>query len=214
MDFTQLLSKLTELGQSQVDERSVLDSPTDSHRFDDQVSGTEKTKPIRVLGVKSDTKHPFQGRLVGADESVDQSLSEDLIAQLTQEFADFLRDKQPVMDNVFPAAQDRDLGNKPADRELASEAKTKKLSDTPADRLRQGRCVDCGQDLRTVGRGEDGRCRECEQDLTEGWKPKNKAKHQACQQSVKNRVSVWPSAYASAQVVQCYYGKQKRKRKS
>lgn len=52
------------------------------------------------------------------------------------------------------------------------------------------------------------------QELTEGWKPKNKAKHQACQQRVKNRVSVWPSAYASAQVVQCYYGKRKKKAKS
>lgn len=51
-------------------------------------------------------------------------------------------------------------------------------------------------------------------ELTEAWKPKNKAKHQACQQKVKNRVSVWPSAYASAQVVQCYYGKRKRKKKS
>jgi len=47
-------------------------------------------------------------------------------------------------------------------------------------------------------------------ELTAGWKPKNKAKHQACQQKVKNRVSVWPSAYASAQVVQCYYGKKKK----
>ena len=47
-------------------------------------------------------------------------------------------------------------------------------------------------------------------ELTAGWKPKNKAKHQACQQKVKNRVSVWPSAYASAQVVQCYYGQKKK----
>lgn len=42
-----------------------------------------------------------------------------------------------------------------------------KLSDTPADRRKQGRCVDRGQDLRTVGRGEDGRCRECEADRQE-----------------------------------------------
>jgi len=202
MDFTQLISKLTELSQSS------------TQRFPDQVSGTEKAKAIRVLGTQQDPDNSFQGRLVGADESVDQSLSEDLIAQLTQEFADFLRDKQPVMDNVFPAAQDRELGNKPQDRDLSTETKTKKLSDTPADRLRQGRCVNCGQDLRTVGRGEEGKCRECEQDITEGWKPKNKAKHQSCQQQVKNRVSVWPSAYASAQVVQCYYGKRKRKKKS
>lgn len=107
MDFTQLISKLTELSQSS------------TQRFPDQVSGTEKAKAIRVLGAQQDPDHPFQGRLVGADESVDQSLSEDLIAQLTQEFADFLRDKQPVMDDVFPAAQDRELGNTPEDRGLS-----------------------------------------------------------------------------------------------
>lgn len=50
--------------------------------------------------------------------------------------------------------------------------------------------------------------------MDENWSPKNKAKHKSCQQRVKNRVSVWPSAYASAQVVQCYYGKKKRKKKS
>ncbi len=107
MDFTQLISKLTELSQSS------------TQRFPDQVSGTEKAKAIRVLGTQQDPDHPFQGRLVGADESVDQSLSEDLIAQLTQEFADFLRDKQPVMDDVFPAAQDRELGNTPEDQGLS-----------------------------------------------------------------------------------------------
>lgn len=47
-------------------------------------------------------------------------------------------------------------------------------------------------------------------ELLEAWKPRSKAKHQACKQKVKNRVSVWPSAYASAQVVQCYYGKKKK----
>lgn len=52
-----------------------------------------------------------------------------------------------------------------------------------------------------------------EQVTEEGWKPKNKSKHAACQQRVKNRVSVWPSAYASAQVVQCYYGRKGKKKK-
>lgn len=47
-------------------------------------------------------------------------------------------------------------------------------------------------------------------EITEAWTPRNKAKHKSCQRSVKNRVSVWPSAYASAQVVQCYYGKKKK----
>jgi hypothetical protein len=46
--------------------------------------------------------------------------------------------------------------------------------------------------------------------LSEAWKPKNKAKHKACVAKVKNRVGVWPSAYASGQVVQCYYGKRKK----
>jgi hypothetical protein len=113
MEFTQLLNKLTELGQNQVDERAVLDSPQDSHRFTDQVSGIEKARNISpVLGSNKMKSHPFQGRLVGADESTDPNLSEDLIAQLTQEFADFLRDKQPVMDDVFPAAEDRELSKK------------------------------------------------------------------------------------------------------
>lgn len=113
MEFTQLLNKLTELGQNQVDERAVLDSPQDSHRFADQVSGIEKARNISpVLGSNKMKSHPFQGRLVGADESTDPNLSEDLIAQLTQEFADFLRDKQPVMDDVLPAAEDRELSKK------------------------------------------------------------------------------------------------------
>jgi len=262
MNFNNLLNKLNELEQ-RVTEKSVLDSPRDSRRFGDQVSGTERANQISVLAAPSDPEHPFQGRLVGADESVDADLNEDLIAQLTQEFADFLRNKQPVMDNILPAAQDRELGRRARDRTLTTEAdpaaapapaaqrrapapaaapaaapaitsiaqqlskllgldatklkaayqsanpnpgqlgvlaaafkklaaadpqvtakamnllkkieadpqavaegkaKPSKMSDTPADRRRQGRCVDCGQDLRTTGRGQDGRCRECEAD--------------------------------------------------
>jgi hypothetical protein len=49
-----------------------------------------------------------------------------------------------------------------------------------------------------------------ESGLSESWKPKNKAKHKSCVAKVKNRVGVWPSAYASGQVVQCYYGKRKK----
>ena len=92
---------------------SVLDKPYDSYRFGDQVSGTEKARNISpVLGSNKMKSHPYQDRLVGADESTDPNLSEDLIAQLTQEFADFLRDKQPVMDDVLPAAEDRELSKK------------------------------------------------------------------------------------------------------
>ena len=285
MNFNNLLNKLNELEQ-QVTEKSVLNSPLDSGRFGDQVSGTERAQKISVLAAPSDPEHPFQGRLVGADESLDADLNEDLIAQLTQEFADFLRNKQPMMDNILPAAQSRELGSKPAGRELAAEAsliqqparpaaktaqpagqqpaqpatqqpaaktaqpaaqqpkitniaarlatlldmdaaklknayhapnptpnqqgvlatafkrlaaadrentglamgelkkigaeqapeqpavaegkaKPSKMSDTPDDRRKQGRCVDCGQDLRTSGRGDDGRCRECEADRQE-----------------------------------------------
>lgn len=43
--------------------------------------------------------------------------------------------------------------------------------------------------------------------ILEKWRPKNKKKHAACKAKVKARVEDWPSAYASGQVVQCYYGK-------
>jgi len=41
--------------------------------------------------------------------------------------------------------------------------------------------------------------------ILEKWSPKNKEKHAACKAKVKSRSKVWPSAYASGQVVQCYY---------
>lgn len=43
--------------------------------------------------------------------------------------------------------------------------------------------------------------------ILEKWNPANKEKHSSCKAKVKSRVKVWPSAYASAQVVRCYYGK-------
>lgn len=43
--------------------------------------------------------------------------------------------------------------------------------------------------------------------ILEKWNPANKEKHSRCKAKVKSKVKVWPSAYASAQVVQCYYGK-------
>lgn len=120
MNFETLLNQLRVIESHAAE--AVLDKPYDSYLFGDQVSGTEKAKSIQVLGSESDPHHPFQGRLVGADESVDADLNEDLIAQLTQEFADFLRDKQPVMDNILPAAQSQELGKKPQDRTLTAEA--------------------------------------------------------------------------------------------
>lgn len=42
--------------------------------------------------------------------------------------------------------------------------------------------------------------------ILEKWNPSNKEKHSSCKAKVKARVKKWPSAYASMQVVQCYYG--------
>jgi hypothetical protein len=44
--------------------------------------------------------------------------------------------------------------------------------------------------------------------ILEKWKPKNKKKHSQCKAKVKSRSKVWPSAYASGQVVQCYYNEE------
>ena len=44
--------------------------------------------------------------------------------------------------------------------------------------------------------------------ILEKWSPKNKKKHAACKSKVKSRVKVWPSAYASGQVVNCYYNEE------
>lgn len=50
---------------------SVKPTEESADRFADQVSGTEKASHINVLGnTKGDPNHPFQNRLVGADESV------------------------------------------------------------------------------------------------------------------------------------------------
>ena len=99
MDFNQLVEKLNKI--QSLDEKAVLDEPYDSHRYGDQVQGDEEAKPIPggVLSNRGDAKHPFQGRLVGADESQEptiQAIEEDYITQLTQEFADFLQNREPV----------------------------------------------------------------------------------------------------------------------
>lgn len=137
------------------------------YKFKDYMGATDtvrKQKPGVLATTKQTNKLVGDGDGDGGATEESAQLDEDMVAQMAQEFADFLKNKQPAMDNMFPAAEDRDLSARPDDRELTSEAKPKKMSDTPADRLKQGRCVDCGQDLRTVGRGDDGRCRECESD--------------------------------------------------
>jgi hypothetical protein len=48
-------------------------------------------------------------------------------------------------------------------------------------------------------------------DVKEEWNPKNKKKHSACKAKIKSKVKVWPSAYASGLLVQCYKKKSKKK---
>lgn len=48
-------------------------------------------------------------------------------------------------------------------------------------------------------------------DVSEEWNPKNKKKHSACKAKIKSKVKVWPSAYASGLLVQCYKKKAKKK---
>lgn len=43
--------------------------------------------------------------------------------------------------------------------------------------------------------------------LSEKWKPRNKKKHAYCKRLAKQKYKVWPSAYASGFVTQCYYKK-------
>jgi hypothetical protein len=47
--------------------------------------------------------------------------------------------------------------------------------------------------------------------IKEEWNPKNKKKHSACKSKIKSKVKVWPSAYASGLLVQCYKKKSKKK---
>jgi hypothetical protein len=47
--------------------------------------------------------------------------------------------------------------------------------------------------------------------VKEEWNPKNKKKHAACKAKIKAKVKVWPSAYASGLMVQCYKKKSKKK---
>ena len=140
MDFKQLLASLDSMSED-----AILNKPHSSKRFDDQVSGTDQARHISVLGNPAgDPKHPFQGKLVGGCAEADQHLDEDLIQQLTQEYADFLRAK-PVADKAKPS-------------KLLTRAQ---LNDTPEKRKQQGRCVSCGQSLSTAGRGTGDRCKEC-----------------------------------------------------
>jgi len=48
-------------------------------------------------------------------------------------------------------------------------------------------------------------------EVKEEWNPKNKKKHSACKSKIKSKVKVWPSAYASGLLVQCYKKKSKKK---
>ena len=48
-------------------------------------------------------------------------------------------------------------------------------------------------------------------EVKEEWNPKNKKKHSACKAKIKSKVKVWPSAYASGLLVQCYKKRSKKK---
>lgn len=48
-------------------------------------------------------------------------------------------------------------------------------------------------------------------EVKEEWNPKNKKKHAACKAKIKSKVKVWPSAYASGLLVQCYKKRSKKK---
>lgn len=92
------------------------------YKFKDYLDATapvRKQKP-GVLATKKQTS-----KLVGdGGESVNASgtpIEEDMVAQIAREFADFLNNKKPVLDNVFPSAEDRDLSGKPEDRTLTTE---------------------------------------------------------------------------------------------
>jgi hypothetical protein len=142
MDFKQLLTQLNIL-----EETAVLNKPVGSHWFSDQVRGTERARSISVLNnPDGPPPHPFTGRLVGsAEESTEhpeQSVSDqDLVEQLTREFTEYTQ--------------------------LEGKLKTKaEIQDTPEKRQQQGRCIDCGADLRVTGRGLAGYCKECSADYT------------------------------------------------
>ena len=92
MDLKKLLESLDSMAED-----AILDKPHSSKRFTDQVSGTDKARRISVLGNPAgDPKHPFQGKLVGGCAEADQHLDEDLIQQLTREFAEFLKNPTVV----------------------------------------------------------------------------------------------------------------------
>lgn len=46
--------------------------------------------------------------------------------------------------------------------------------------------------------------------VSEEWEPRNKKKHAACKAKIKAKVKVWPSAYASGLMVQCYKKRSKK----
>ena len=133
MDFNKLVEKLNKI--QSLDEKAVLDEPYDSHRYGDQVRGDEKASSISVLGASDPPRHPFQGRLVGgcgeSEETAATPIEEDVIAQLAQEFADFLRDKAPILDDILPAAEDHDLGQQAGDRDLIASEDLRDPKDNP-----------------------------------------------------------------------------------
>lgn len=128
MNFDTLLEKLRymENGPLAIDEKAVLNDPYDSHSYGDQVKGREKIKQIPggVLGNPNDAEHPFRGRLVGSDESVEDSRSpidEDYINQLAREFSEFLNSREPV-EEIEKYGDDSVLGLNPKEEPTVAPA--------------------------------------------------------------------------------------------
>ena len=101
MDFNTLLTKLNELQGSGDMEEGVLDQSGDFYS-PGQLRGKEKLTPISVLNNPDPdgaNQPELRTRSFGSDESVERpelALDEDYIGQLTQEFADFLLNREPV----------------------------------------------------------------------------------------------------------------------
>ena len=143
MDLKKLLESLDSMAED-----AILDKPHSSKRFTDQVSGTDKARHISVLGNPAgDPKHPFQGKLVGGCAEADQHLDEDLIQQLTREFAEFLKNPTVVDEAGISDTQKTGplapVAGKPAAASSVSESSKK-------------RCMQCGMKNCTC---EQGKCK-------------------------------------------------------
>jgi hypothetical protein len=109
--------------ESAVDE-TVLGS-TKPYFYKKYASADQKVPDQQILGhePKSDTHGDQFWGGCAEEEGVEQTqapIEEDLIAHLANEFADFLRDRAPILDDILPNAEDHELGKQAEDRELSA----------------------------------------------------------------------------------------------